>query len=435
MRKMLQAVLVALVFFTAFWLSGPGVNNSTLAQPQGLRYWKGNLHTHSLWSDGNDFPDMITDWFKKHGYDFLALTEHNILAEGDKWVTVEKGVGAKGKALEKYLARFGPEQVEQKMEKGKLQVRLKPLSKVRAMFEEPGKFLMIPAEEITHKFAKYPIHMNGLNIKETVKPVDGASVRETIQVNLRNLSAQGKKHAVSTLGFLNHPNFRESIPAEEILTATDLKFFEVFNGHPGVRNYGGKDFPSCEQIWDIALSVRLGKLNLPILYGLATDDSHEYHDFGAGKTNPGRGWVMVRSEKLEPALLLEAMKRGDFYSSTGVILEDIHQAGDVYRFKIKPEEGVAYRTQFLGTLKGTPLEGQAAKDKDGKPVQATGTYSSGIGQVLAEIEGENPEYKITGKEIYLRARVVSSKLHKNPFLKGDKEMAWTQPILPLRAGQ
>src|SRR5262245_24226725 len=36
------------------------------------RYWKGNLHTHSLWSDGDDFPEMIGDWYKKNGYDFLA---------------------------------------------------------------------------------------------------------------------------------------------------------------------------------------------------------------------------------------------------------------------------------------------------------------------------------------------------------------------------
>ena len=30
-----------------------------------LRWWKGNIHTHSLWSDGNDFPEMIADWYKQ----------------------------------------------------------------------------------------------------------------------------------------------------------------------------------------------------------------------------------------------------------------------------------------------------------------------------------------------------------------------------------
>ena len=41
-----------------------------LGQP---RFWKGNLHTHSFWSDGDDFPEMIADWYKRHGYHFLAL--------------------------------------------------------------------------------------------------------------------------------------------------------------------------------------------------------------------------------------------------------------------------------------------------------------------------------------------------------------------------
>jgi hypothetical protein len=30
------------------------------------KYWKGNLHTHSLWSVGDDFPEMIADWYKRH---------------------------------------------------------------------------------------------------------------------------------------------------------------------------------------------------------------------------------------------------------------------------------------------------------------------------------------------------------------------------------
>jgi hypothetical protein len=30
-------------------------------------WYKGNTHTHTLWSDGNDFPEMITDWYKEKG--------------------------------------------------------------------------------------------------------------------------------------------------------------------------------------------------------------------------------------------------------------------------------------------------------------------------------------------------------------------------------
>jgi len=36
------------------------------------QHWqKGNLHTHSFWSDGDDFPEMIIDWYKENDYQLL----------------------------------------------------------------------------------------------------------------------------------------------------------------------------------------------------------------------------------------------------------------------------------------------------------------------------------------------------------------------------
>ncbi len=37
------------------------------------RWWKGNLHTHTFWSDGDDFPEMVAEWYRTHDYNFLAL--------------------------------------------------------------------------------------------------------------------------------------------------------------------------------------------------------------------------------------------------------------------------------------------------------------------------------------------------------------------------
>ena len=41
-----------------------------------------------------------------------------------------------------------------------------------------------------------------------------------------------------------------------------------------------------------------------------------------------------------------------------------------------------------------------------------------------------PTYTLTGKEMYVRAKVTSSKPHPNPYAKGDVEVAWTQPVVP-----
>src|SRR3954451_20942071 len=75
------------------------------AEPQ---WFKGTLHTHSLWSDGNDYPEMIVDWYARHGYQFLALSDHNTLSQGPKWMGVkEANRRAKEDGLARYRKRFG----------------------------------------------------------------------------------------------------------------------------------------------------------------------------------------------------------------------------------------------------------------------------------------------------------------------------------------
>ena len=37
------------------------------------KWYKGNLHTHSYWSDGDEFPEVIMDWYKTNGYHFVAF--------------------------------------------------------------------------------------------------------------------------------------------------------------------------------------------------------------------------------------------------------------------------------------------------------------------------------------------------------------------------
>jgi hypothetical protein len=393
-------------------------------------YWKGNLHTHSLWSDGDDFPEMVADWYKRHGYQFLALTDHNVIAEGEKWADAETNATRK-RAVAKYVERFGYRWAEfRTVGVDKKQVRLKPLAEFRSLLEESGKFLLIPAEEITHSFAKQPIHMNGINLRDTVKPLDGRDALETITVNLRQVADQRKKSGRVMIAFLNHPNFGWGVRAEEMLLAPDLRYFEVFNGHPSVRNYGDATHASTERVWDITLALRLGKHGLPVVYGLATDDAHGYHEYGVGKVNPGRGWVMVKSRHLTAEALVRGIDAGDFYASTGVLLDGITRDGDTLKLAIRTEPGVTYRTQFVATLTGTSLDAMPKLDKDGKELPVTMDYSPEIGKVVAESTDPNPGYRLTGKELYVRARVTSSKPHPNPYAKGDVEVAWTQPVVP-----
>ncbi len=42
----------------------------------GKRYFRGNLHTHTTRSDGGKTPEEAAAWYREHGYDFVAITDH-----------------------------------------------------------------------------------------------------------------------------------------------------------------------------------------------------------------------------------------------------------------------------------------------------------------------------------------------------------------------
>ncbi|MBP9077569.1 MAG: hypothetical protein KBG02_11960, partial [Haliscomenobacter sp.] len=83
----------------------------SLGPIQGQNWYKGNLHTHSLWSDGDDYPEMVMDWYKANGYHFVGLSDHNTLQEGERWVNVPK-VQIRQRVFERYLRNFGERWVD-----------------------------------------------------------------------------------------------------------------------------------------------------------------------------------------------------------------------------------------------------------------------------------------------------------------------------------
>lgn len=410
--KVYLPLLVLVAVVVAIGLNGAREDRRAEQEPleQTGTWYKGNTHTHSLWSDGNDFPEMIVGWYKEKGYDFLALSDHNVLSRGERWMSVaqvEKRRKVEGDGtMAKYLEKFGEEWVERRGEEGKEEVRLKTLEEVRPRFEEEGEFLLIEAEEITDRFRNHQVHINAINVGEVIKPQHGDSVVETMRNNLRAVQEQSERLGRPILAHLNHPNFQWSITPQELAEVVEDQFFEVYNGHPGINHLGDDDRPGDEAIWDLANTLRLMVYDAPPLYGVATDDSHYYH---GGNVSPGRGWVMVRAEELEAGALIEAMERGDFYSSSGVVLEEVgyDRAKRMLRVKMPEVEGVTYETRFVGTRRATPEES---------------------GEVFATVSGSEASYQLESDELYVRAVVTSSVAHPNPSYEGQREQAWTQPV-------
>jgi hypothetical protein len=410
--------------------------SSLAARAEEPRWFKGNTHTHSLWSDGNDFPEMISDWYRSRGYDFLAMSDHNILARGEKWMTeavIEKRKIALGrKVLDKYRERFGDDWVVTRpaADGGGTEVRLRTLEEYRGKMEAPGKFLLIEAEEISAGLGKVPIHLNAVNAAEVIKPVkDLATVREVMRKNLQLVAAQAAATGKPMIAHINHPNFQWALTAEDLAHVVEDRFFEVFNGHPKTFTQGHPERATSdtEKMWDVANTIRLAELKAPLLLGIASDDSHNYH---GGDVTPGRGWVMVRAAKLDAATLVRAMQAGDFYCSSGVILEELkwEPSSRKLSLRIKAEPGVTYRTEFRGTPRGYDRAVKEVPAPAGDRVAARLEYSADVGKVLAVVEGTAAEYELTGGELFVRASIRSSKAHLNPSWPGQVEQAWTQPV-------
>lgn len=389
-------------------------------------WFRGNTHTHSLWSDGNDFPEMIVGWYRDQGYDFIALSDHNILATTEKWMDVEaiaKRQRAIGRtAMQKYQAQYAskPGWIETRDNGGKTEVRLKRIDEYRLLFEKEGEFLVVQAEEITSSSGEgKPVHINAINLPgdeliPAVKKEEGLSGEVAMRTIFQRVDAHEKKTGTPILAHLNHPNFQWALTAEEMARVAEGRAFEVYNGHPGVNHLGDATRPGDERIWDIANTIRLAELGYPPLLGVATDDSHTYH---GGDVSPGRGWVVVGSEKLTGDALIEAMKAGRFYASTGVYLDRItwDAASRTLTVKIRPDGDATFRTAFIGTRQDYDATQPAGKN--------------GIGEVFAEIEGLTARFTMPADALYLRATITASARHTNPSYPEQKKQAWTQVVV------
>ncbi len=329
MKRALLFALAATLGCTAV----PATPSVRFEVPEAAGVWyKGNTHAHTTESDGDSSPEYVARWYKDHGYDFLVLTDHNVFTD--------------------------------------------PAALAHLV---DSTFLLIPGEELTMSFEDASVHVNGLNIPHVVEARTAESLVSTLQANVDAVrEVEGVPH-------INHPNFRWSFGAEELLQIEHDRLLEIWNGHPTVHNEGGGGTPGMEEVWDVLLTS--GKR----IYGIAVDDAHHFQgEFAPHRVNPGRGWLEVRAAALEPIALMEALEAGQFYASTGVELDAVVVTTDRIEIHIRVAADFRYRTTFIGSE----------------------------GRVLAETESNPAVFELTSDEAYVRAKVTDS----------GGYVAWVQPV-------
>ncbi len=400
----MKHILSSIVLILTFLIGSCGGSTKNSENAVKKKWYKGNLHTHSFWSDGDEFPETILDWYRSHDYQFIALSDHNTISMEEKWIQVRED-SIYQNSFKNYLATYGEDWVDYKTDSGKVHVKLKTYTEYRDLFEKPEEFLVIHSEEITDRYEGKHVHMNATNIQEKIDPQGGNSISEVMQNNLDAVLDQRKRTGVPIMPHINHPNFYYSISLEDMISLKGERFFEVYNGHPAVHNMGDSTHISTEEMWD-QINISYIAAKKPLMYGLATDDSHNYHKMGNKWSNSGRGWVMVQSDTLSAPALIEAMENGDFYSSTGVSLKSLDFENKILAVEVEPEAGVNYTITFLGCLKGE------TEVKE-----------------LKVVDGTTADFEIKDDILFVRSKITSSKLQENPIEDIKYESAWTQPLL------
>jgi hypothetical protein len=274
-----SAVVRGLVF--GLLLFGfPACQSLNVLKPWEERAWrKAALHTHTVHSDGEASPQAMLRWYRRNGFEIVALTDHN---------------------------------------------RQMPLS----AWAWNHRMLVLPGIEFTSSARGAPVHVNGLFTPFDVKGLETETPREALSGMLAHFAQTGG------LAILNHPNYELALSLGD-LEGLEFSFLEVFNASSATRNDGDATTPPVESLWDGLL--RSGRR----VYGVATDDAHALP--GSANPNiPGRAWVMVYS-RLDQFDVREALERGRFYATTGPILATHRASRSGLLAAVAAQPGVRYR--------------------------------------------------------------------------------------------
>ena len=393
------------------------------------KWYRGNTHMHSFWSDGNVYPEQAVDWYKEHGYQFVVLSDHTYLQlDPQRWINV--GTGHWIPLYEKFVEKYGKQ--ETKEENGKQRIRLHTFSELKEKLDIPGQFLMIPGHEINDGANGVTLHMIAMNVSDTIPFCRGETLAESIRLNAFAVRNNGDTNGHPTAMIVNHhawPYY--DIDPLSVAAVPEARFFEFLcaNGGPSASYDTNDKFWSREKYFDAVTAFRIAK-GYPICYGIGADDTHDYTEFGDRRDNPGESWIVVRAKSLDATEILKGMYRGDFYISTGVSFDDITFDGKTLNVKIAPEDGVHYEIRFVGTKKDFNRETVPFTVEKGEknPRRSGYTLSDDIGVTLAEIKGTVGSYTLQEDDLYVRAIITSDR--KNPIQAGyepDYDSAWTQP--------
>ena len=228
------------------------------------QFYRGNLHTHSTRSDGVLEPEEVCRRYRAEGYDFLALTDHMI---GMYEYPI---VDTTPYRTKDFTTILGAELHSGAMENG----------------------------ELWHILAVgLPMDFEPANAPHFLPTKD----QETGPQLARRAREAGAYVAVA------HPEW-SGMTTQDARSIDAAHAVEIYNHGCATACDRPHGFYTLDQLLSEGK-----KLNL-----CATDDAHFYEPDHFG------GWTMIKAQENDPDALLEALKAGHSYASTGPELRGVH---------------------------------------------------------------------------------------------------------------
>lgn len=257
-----------------------------LLPPDG-RFFKANLHNHTVLSDGMKTPEQIKTDYMKNGYSVVAFTDHDRYYSHND-LTDEKFLALNGFELEYYYVPWVQKTAH-------FCFIAKEPDNPALGYSVPGSFSFITK-----------LHENDLDPEEggllyTVECPGRKYTPEYINADIRR---------AKELGFYityNHPAWSlESYP--DYSTYKNVDAFEISNYGCVLAGYDDDD----GRVYDDLL--RLGN-RIPCI---ASDDNHNESPDGDIKSDSYGAYTMLAADRLDYASVIRALENGDFYACAKV---------------------------------------------------------------------------------------------------------------------
>ena len=129
------------------------------------------------------------------------------------------------------------------------------------------------------------------------------------------------------MAMLNHPTWsRQTLDDYQNLDTTNIFAMEMYNHSSFLMGYNEIN----DHVYDNLL--RRGHR----LYCTATDDNHNHHPKGTARWDSLGGFVMIKAQELTHKAIYQALKRGDFYASTGPEIKELYIEDGFLYIKTSP---------------------------------------------------------------------------------------------------